>query len=425
MVGHKHWGLGLMLALLGGCADDDSMATPSDGSTGGTATGADSGSEDTGLDESGDEPKVNPFQEVVDRGLADYLGTAPPSETTEADGYTQYSFDPADGPTCLRGEPFRMATRPGTTEGGELVIYLQGGGACWSGLCQAFETAGEGVPSAGLLNPDLGPNPVATWNVGYIPYCDGALFAGDIDIDDDDDGAIDRYHRGLQNLSAALDVIAQTYPEPSRILVAGTSAGAYGTIVGAMLVRTVYLDPPIDVLADAGIGLGKPGDDPFITSLLDEWNISRLLPDSCDPCVSDGHITPLVGWALDRDPDMRYAAISSYEDFVIGSVFLGIGGAAYGGVVAEQTQALEQAHPGQYHRYLFGGTRHTTIAIDSTTDLSGADGSLPLDGVDPTTLEDLLGRFDSTQVQGTTVADWTSAWLGAAEDLESVVEPME
>lgn len=408
--------LGLGLGFSSACSDDDSTAIPQDGTTSG-------GESDSGADDSsGDGVPANPFTEVVELGLADYLGTADPNLIAVNNGFTQYDFDPAAGPKCLRGDTFRMATRPGTTEGGELMIFLQGGGACWTDLCQAFETAAEGVPRSGILNPNLGPNPVATWNVGYVPYCDGALFSGDTDIDEDGDGTTDRFHHGLQNLSAALDVIAEDFPDPSRIVVVGTSAGAYGTIVGAMLVRTVYPSAPIDVLADAGIGLGKPGDEAFISGLLDEWNISRLLPDSCESCVGDGHITPLIGWALERDSNMRYAAISSYEDFIIGSVFLAIGGPAYAQIVVDETGALEMAHPGQYHRFLFSGTRHTTVGIDTTTDLSGAGDSVPLDGVDPGSLEDLLGTFDGTEVSGTSVADFVGAWINNEAEFASIVE---
>ena len=42
-------------------------------------------------------------------------------------------------------------------------------------------------------------------------------FSGDVDYDDDNDGTIDRYQRGLRNLSAALDVVANTFSaHPAR-----------------------------------------------------------------------------------------------------------------------------------------------------------------------------------------------------------------
>jgi len=60
------------------------------------------------------------------------------------------------------------------------VIFLEGGGACWADFCSAFEETNS-LPPVGILNPSLEANPVADWDVVYFPYCDGSLFAGDVD----------------------------------------------------------------------------------------------------------------------------------------------------------------------------------------------------------------------------------------------------
>lgn len=60
------------------------------------------------------------------------------------------------------------------------MIFLQGGGACWADFCSAFEETNS-LPPVGILNPSLQGNPVADWDVVYLPYCDGSLFAGDVD----------------------------------------------------------------------------------------------------------------------------------------------------------------------------------------------------------------------------------------------------
>ena len=263
--------------------------------------------------------------------------------------------------------------------------------------------ANTGVPEAGILDTKLAANPVRTWNIGYVPYCDGSLFSGDVDIDDDGDGTIDRYHRGLRNLSAALDVIHTAFPHPKRILLTGASAGAYGTVLATALVRQYYPTPDLMVIADGSAGLGKPEDPGFVTSLLDEWNIAHLLPASCVDCVADGNLTKLIAWGLDQDPTIEMGTISSYGDFVIGTTFLGIGPDAYGEAVRAATGSLAASHPQRYHRFLFAGTKHTTISIDSTTNLDDVDfNGLPLSGG----LGEILGRFDVTAVEGVTVADW-------------------
>jgi len=368
-------------------------------------------------------PGPAPFQEMIDQGMERYLGVATPQSSAQADGSTLHEFAVTDGPMCLRGAPFRSLTRPGTRD--ELLIYLQGGGACWSELCIAFEEAGDSIPAAGILDPNLAANPVADWNLGYVPYCDGSLFVGDAEVDEDGDGEIDRTHRGLANLSAALEAIHAEFPDPPQIVLSGISAGAYGTILAGALTRSVWPDVPIDVVADGGVGLGRPGVEGFITGILDEWDILSLIPPSCADCFVNGHATELISWALERDPTLRYAGISSLEDTVISTMFLGIGGPAYRSEVRAVTGDLAWEHPGQFARFIYEGSRHTTLAISGSTDLGDA-GTLPFDvgGSDTIagSLDDILGRFDVTAIDGVTVADWLSRWFARSDDFESLAE---
>jgi len=367
-----------------------------------------------------DEPP--PFQEIIDLGLEKYLGTVEPASIAALeDGASQIEFEVADGPICLRGDSFRAATRPGSGSGGELMIYLQGGGACWSVLCQSFATAISGVPPTGILSTTLEVNPVRDWDVGYVPYCDGSLFAGDTEIDDDGDGEIDRFHRGLLNLSAALDAIHTEFPEPSRIFLTGISAGAYGTVLSAMLARSVWPDVPIDVLADGGIGLGKPGNPGFITDILTEWGITAMLPPSCEDCFSDGHATSLASWVLSQDPTISYLTVTSLEDLIISAMFLGLDAQTYSWEVTGETYDLEQAHPDQYARFIYEGSRHTTVAIDSTTDLNHP-GALPFDGIGGQSLDEMLGRFDVVEIDGIHVARWLEMYLAADPNFTSLAQ---
>ena len=359
-----------------------------------------------------------PFDEVNELGLTQYIGQVRPEFSASDGQITTHFFDSADGPMCLRGDDFNTTTRRGS--GDELIIFLQGGGACWSDLCQSFSTVRAGVPETGILNRNLAVNPVTDWNVGYVPYCDGSLFAGDVDIDDDGDGEIDRYHRGLVNLSASLDAIASEYPNPSRVLVVGSSAGAYGTILGAMLTRYVFPEAPLDVVADGGLGLGLPGQAWFIESMLDEWGISNLVPQSCVDCFADGHVTEMTSWALSQDPNLRVFAISSMQDFIIGQMFLELSGAEYESAVLSETAELVAEHPDQYHRFIFSGSKHTTVSIDSTIAFDNMEG-LPFD-FDPEMLKQLLGTLDGTAIEGVTVAEWLRRGLSDAPDFENHVD---
>jgi hypothetical protein len=177
-----------------------------------------------------------PFQELYDQGIDRYLGKfSPMLNETEGDVVT-HTFGSGDGPLCLNGGEYRMATRDKGSS--ELMIFLRGGGVCYPGVCFVVFPNGErGIPALGVLDTALPGNPLASWNTVYLPYCDGGLHISDVDSDSNGDGQIDRFQRGLRNLSAALDVAAATFPAPSRIVLAGMSAGGSGASFALPLVR--------------------------------------------------------------------------------------------------------------------------------------------------------------------------------------------
>jgi hypothetical protein len=175
------------------------------------------------------------------------------------------------------------------------------------------------------------------------------------------------------------------------------------------------------VVADAGIGLGKPGEPEFIQGLLDEWNVAHLLPRGCVDCLEDGHVTKMTSWALSRDPALRMFAISSKQDLVISLFFLGMSGPAYAAEVLAETQELEALHPGQFYSFVFAGERHTTVSVDTTVDLEEAR-NLPLE-IDPALLIPLIGTFDGTQIGGVSVAEWLADGIEGVEGFTSLLDP--
>lgn len=345
-------------------------------------------------------PAPGPFDELLDQGVARYLGAdfARTSEVLD-DGTISWEFAPSDdGPTCLRGTPYRVAVRDAQSP--NLVVFLQGGGACWGDFCFAIENAPARLPTLDVLDPELAHNPFRDWNVVYLPYCDGSLFGGDADIDDDGDGTPDRYQRGLQNLSGALDIAAEHFPDPDRVALIGASGGAFGTLPGAILTRTLWPEVPLDVVNDSGVGVAKDGDPFFIGDLLDEWNARSFIPESCEGCLDRGHLVPLVGWTLGRDPLTRSAVFSSYDDFIISQLFLDLPPGEFKESLLRETGAVADAYPDRYVRFLVEGELHTAIIGD----VSGVIGDVGGDNPFADFVE--LGRMDESSLEGTTVADW-------------------
>jgi hypothetical protein len=309
----------------------------------------------------GPEPVIAPFQELYDQGVSRYIDVYTPMQSTETNGVVDHTFGAGDGPLCLDGSEYAMATRDAGSE--DLMIFLQGGGACWSELCAATEAVTEpGVPEGGVLDPNLDGNPLKDYNVAYLPYCDGGIFSSDIDYDTDEDGSDDRFQRGLHNLSAGLDVALRTFPNPRRIVLSGSSAGGLGTTIALPLVRLLYPDVRIDILNDAGVGVARPQQPEYIELLLNDWNSREFVPESCPQCIADdGHFSDYHIWQMDQDPNVRRSMLSDSEDVVFALGFLGIGFDAWKEALYPEMQQLEDAHPERSKYWIPDNTGHTFL----------------------------------------------------------------
>ncbi len=310
-----------------------------------------------------------PFEEVFEQCAGRYLGVYTPAASDTSGDDVIHSFSAGSGPLCLDGSEYKMSTRDGSSD--ELIIFLEGGGGCWSTFCMANQTAPEGVSTAGIMNPDSLDSPLAGADVAYFPYCDGSLFAGDVDNDYGCDGVIE-YQRGLKNLSAGLDVTQQTFPSPSRIILAGNSGGGFGTIFALPMVRAVYPDTPIYVINDSGLGIAKDGDPSFLETLVDDWHLDSLIPsEGCADCLSSGHLTDYFAWQFTEDDNFSLAMLSSKQDFTIGTVFLGVGGEAFQSSLETQLPLIEIAGNGQMRYWLSDGSDHTFIQRDLAATAGG------------------------------------------------------
>ncbi len=343
-------------------------------------------------------------------GITRYLATAAPANTaTNAAGVTTYTFNPADGPVCMRGGEYRASVREGASD--DLLIFLQGGGACWSDFCLAVTAAPVGIPSMDLLRTTP-EGPLRDFDVLYLPYCDGSLFAGDRSLDENNDGTPDRIHHGLQNLSAALTAGYRRFPRPRRVVLAGSSGGGFGTILAAFLVRYVYPDAPLYVINDSGVGVARTGDDAFLGRILDEFGARGFIPSDCTDCTRDGHIIGLVRYLLDHDPNVRVAALSSWYDFIIGDLFLRTTPTAFRDALAAETGAVHTAHPDRYRRFLYDGSGHTAL-LGTPAGVIGTN----LRAVElPPNFASQIGsvRIESMYnlaVEGVTVSQWITAML--------------
>ncbi len=302
---------------------------------------------------------------VNDQGIDRYLGVfTPTSSVVVSPGVTEHIFSGMDAPICFTGNQFSMFTRDGSSN--NLMIFLQGGGFCSPIACEAVE-AGIPLVPFGILSATDTQNPAADYNVGYVPYCDGSGMMGDNEVDSDGDGVNDRFFRGAQNLSASLDVIAQTYPAPGKIVLAGNSAGGFAVHAALPLVRKLYPDVRIEVINDSGVGILGPGG---MQSLIDYWNAGAFFPSSCTDCIgADGNLTDYHKYQLAQDPNTRMAYISSKQDATFAALIPG-GGATFEAELIEAADELNAAFPDRFNSLIANGDDHTFLIRDFTFQVS-------------------------------------------------------
>ncbi len=295
-----------------------------------------------------------PFQELYNQGIDKYLGTiSPVNSESLGGGVTEYMFNIEDGPACFTGGEYSMFTRDGSSN--NLLIFLQGGGLCSPLICEAVE---EGIPLIpfGILDPADTESPTFGYNLAYLPYCDGSLWMGDGDADSDGDGVNDRFFRGLQNLSASLEVVSNKYHSPDKIVIAGNSAGGTGVHSAIPLVRKLYPDVKIYAINDSGVGILNPGG---FDLLSDYWNANAFFPSSCADCIgSDGNLTGFHNYQLTEDENLTMAYISSKQDSVTSAT---LGGPNFEMELIEAVQELNTSFPDRFKSLIVNGKQHTFL----------------------------------------------------------------
>jgi hypothetical protein len=347
----------LLGAVLAACGDDDSGGTTAESEI---------------------------VRELRGVGLDRYLGQIAPAQTVRNGDWDEHIFDPLQElAVCLDGSPFQVNVRRGTSE--RVILYLEGGGACWNAdnCSAAGSTAKRSANSApasdpGFLDTDNPENPFADWNVVYASYCDGSVWGGENQVDYGD-GTV--YHHGLQNVTAAIDVLLREFPAPEQLVLAGSSAGGYGTYTAYGVLRIAMPDQPIWLFNDSGPGVEDPDDPAARQARSDNWRYRERIAASCERC--DEQIAFLTSWALDRDDALRVALFNYLQDAVL-QFFFGIDDQAVDSLLRDVSGDVHSTHPDRMRRFLINGTSHTA--------LSSAD-------------------FYATALDGTTVAAWTAAFL--------------
>jgi hypothetical protein len=316
------------------------------------------------------------FAELSDSGVNKYLGEfTPVSSVPIGGGWVKHTFDPdgGDGPICIAGTEFSAFTREGASS--KLLIMEQGGGACWQDFynCNVLSEAQEPpAPPFGIWNFGSKDNPFNKYDIVYMPYCDGSVFSGDNDVFDPAFGAaigkptaVVRFHRGFRNQSAGMDLAKATFPDPDKVVVAGSSAGGVGAAgFGPFLARFLFgNDVKLKVFNDAGPVTPNLDAVDDIAARAADWQFGQFYPASCTECSDMGKATEIIKWRLDNDTEIREAFYETDADLT-NRFFLGLLGdqQAFRDLIVTEHGLLNAAHPDRYKRFIVADdTSHTAL----------------------------------------------------------------
>ena len=236
-------------------------------------------------------------------------------------------IEPGGDTLCATGTPFRFHVRTGDPE--KILVFLNGGGACWSGdLCDLSTSPTPYAPFSemesndprllqGVLGPARADNPFFGWTQIFVPYCtgDAHLGARDVTYQTTSGADVTIHHRGKANVQAALDWLYENHSAPARIFVTGGSAGGIASPYYAGLVAERYASADIVQLADGSGGYRAPG----IAAVLETWGAFDNVPDWPEFGAIDRSAATTEDYfriTAARHPDVQLARFDNVDDSV-------------------------------------------------------------------------------------------------------------
>lgn len=211
---------------------------------------------------------------------------------------------------CADGSEYSFYARQANPN--KVVLFLDGGGACWSAETCApdsdneYQTTVDAPNGEGVFDFADERNPFADYSFVFVPYCTGDVHLGDATTEYAPDLTVQ--HKGYVNGTAALDYLTATFPDATDVVVIGVSAGSVAAPLYAGLVSDRLPDANITAVADSS---GAYPDLPELNARLTAaWDTADAIP----PWPENAGLTA-EQWSVARlfiqsgrhDPDITFA----------------------------------------------------------------------------------------------------------------------
>jgi hypothetical protein len=273
---------------------------------------------------------------------------------------------------------YRFWFHQGTADG--LVVFFDGGGACWDDItCAIPRLANDARDDDGFYKAELvitddpnrfsgifdlndARNPVRDWSFVYVPYCTGDVHSGSNTAHYKDPDTGEPYtieHRGADNFRVILRWMRDHVAHPQQILVAGSSAGAYGASTHYARIREAYPRGRAMMLGDAGQGVMTQE---FLDQRSRSWHFD--LPRGVlarNAAITED--TDLVGRLAARYPGDRFGQYTTAQDITQSSFYalMGAENACTAWTQRMTTDLLRRQSAPNFRSYLAAGETHSIL----------------------------------------------------------------
>jgi hypothetical protein len=287
-------------------------------------------------------------------GGTSFANTAPPlGAALPLTTPGEWVWNDVPGSMCRDGSPAGFWVKRSTSGATDLVLYLEGGGAClYSALCtlnasnlkermlgEVFDVDPEhplGIRKAtsaepfrpytgGIFDTNNPENPVRDWNMVFVPYCTGDAHGGtrrDVVVPDDASGNKQQFV-GYSNMQKFVSRIAPTFADARKVLLAGTSAGGYGAGLNFNQVQDAFRlvgSARVTVLMDSAVIY----DDKYLHPCLqkkwrDLWGLNGALPPDCPECqrADGGGFLELIFFSGRKYPEAQLGVLTATHDSIM------------------------------------------------------------------------------------------------------------
>ncbi|HEX8385798.1 MAG TPA: pectin acetylesterase-family hydrolase [Rubricoccaceae bacterium] len=308
---------------------------------------------------------------------------------TEAESRVgDWTFVNVGGAVCRDGSPTGFGVR--LQEGADdLMIYLEGGGACFNNPTCSSNPARFGEADFEALRAHRGStgifstaeaNPVGGWNMVYVPYCTGDIHGGR--APDATVPGVEGVQQfvGHENIGRYLALLAPYFGDPDKVLLTGASAGGFGTLVNFAQVADHFDGSDLYLLDDSGpIFFADDALSPALQHAFTRlWRFDRSLPPDAAAVLQPDGLPGIYAYYSERYPDATFGLTSFLQDETI-RYFFGFGqpdGTISGDEFAAGLRDVRENLPANWGTYYAPGDGHTLTP--SPTTYSGSVGGVPL-----------------------------------------------